>query len=90
MKKIKLFTQLSPEEKNKASALINYNESEEALARRDYYELLNYIADEDKEKIRGIIQDEINHSIILMQLAEKYSMNLPSEFKNINSLEKQK
>lgn len=90
MKKFKLFTQLSPEEKNKASALINYNESEEALARRDYYELLKYIADEDKEKIRGIIQDEINHSIILMQLAEKYSMNLPSEFKNINSLEKQK
>lgn len=88
MKEIKLFTQLSAQEKNKATELINYNESEEALARKDYYELLNYVADEDKEKIWGIIQDELNHSIILMQLAEKYSGVLPSEFKNINSLEK--
>ena len=38
------------------------------------------MADEDKETIKGIIADELNHAIILGKLQEKYSGVLPSEF----------
>lgn len=90
MMKAKNFKDLTEDEKNRISQLLNVNESEEALARRNYYELLNIIAAEDKNKIKDIIKDELNHTIILMQLAEKYSSNFPSEFQNINRLEKLK
>lgn len=90
MMKEKNFKDLTEDEKNRISQLLNVNESEEALARRNYYELLNIIAAEDKNKIKDIIKDELNHTIILMQLAEKYSSNFPSEFQNINRLEKLK
>lgn len=88
--KAKNFKDLTEDEKNRISQLLNVNESEEALARRNYYELLNIIAAEDKNKIKDIIKDELNHTIILMQLAEKYSSNFSSEFQNINRLEKLK
>ena len=42
------------------------------------------------KNFKDIIKDELNHTIILMQLAEKYSSNFPSEFQNINRLEKLK
>ena len=50
------------------------------LCIKDLQNLLNKVADEDKETIKGIIADELNHAIILGKLQEKYSGIIPTEF----------
>lgn len=82
------FSDLSKETKNKIASIIEFNESEESTARQNYYELLNIVADEHKVLIKEIIDDEINHTIILMRLAEIYSGNKPNEFESIMNLKK--
>lgn len=80
------FENLTMEDKYKICKDIEYNVAQEALARDYYYTLLEKVVDEHKEIIKGIIEDEINHSIILMRLAEIYSKNKPTEFENILNL----
>lgn len=80
------WSEMTEQDKNLAVQGIEYNVSEEAIAREEYYKLLNQVADEHKQEIKGIIEDEINHSIILMKLAEIYSGNKPTEFENIDKL----
>lgn len=80
------WSEMTENDKNLAVQGIEHNVSEEALAREEYYKLLNQVADEHKQEIKGIIEDEINHSIILMKLAEIYSGNKPTEFENIDKL----
>lgn len=80
------WSEMTENEKNLAVQGIEHNVSEEAIAREEYYKLLNQVADEHKTEIKGIIEDEINHSIILMKLAEIYSGNKPTEFENIDKL----
>lgn len=46
------------------------------------------VADEDKETIKNIIADELNHAIILGKLQEKYTGILPSEYLSLISLKK--
>lgn len=82
------FENLSITERNNISKDIEYNVAQEAMARDYYYTLLNQVAREHQEVIKGIIEDEINHSIILMKLAEIYSQNTPSEFENIMKLKR--
>lgn len=83
-----LFQNLDKDKKNEISKEIEYNVAQEAMARDYYYSLLNKVADEHKEEINGIIEDEINHSIILMKLAEVYSGNKPTEFENLINLKR--
>lgn len=85
---MKRFQDLTRDEKDKITSLIEYNVSEEALARRDYYHLLELMPFEHQYEIKDIINDEINHSIILMKLAELYSQNKPSEFESLSNLKK--
>lgn len=82
------FEELNEENKNKICKEIEYNVAQEALARDYYYSLLDLVGEEHKEAIKGIIEDEINHSIILMRLAEIYSGNKPTEFENLLYLKK--
>lgn len=77
------FNDINKEKKNEICKDIEYNVAQEAMARDYYYTLLNIVADEHKEAVKGIIEDEINHSIILMRLAEIYSGNKPTEFENL-------
>lgn len=74
------FKDLTSEQKNKISSKIQFNIKAEAEASEFYFELLNCIADEDKETIKNLIADELNHAIILGRLQEKYSGVLPSEY----------
>lgn len=75
-----LLKELTVEQKNRISSEIQFNVKAEAEANEFYFKLLNNIADEDKETIKNIIADELNHAIILGKLQEKYSGILPSEF----------
>lgn len=75
-----LLKELTVEQKNCISSEIQFNVKAEAEASEFYFKLLNNIADEDKETIKGIIADELNHAIILGKLQEKYSGILPTEF----------
>jgi rubrerythrin len=75
-----LLKELTVEQKNCISSEIQFNIKAEAEANEFYFKLLNNVADEDKETIKGIIADELNHAIILGKLQEKYSGILPSEF----------
>lgn len=79
---------LSIDRKNEICSNIQFNISQEADASKFYFELLNQVADEDKETIKSIIADELNHSIILGKLQEKYSGILPSEYSSLISLKK--
>lgn len=83
-----VYSEMSNERKNKICKSIEYNVAQEAMARDYYYELLDLIGNEHKEIIRGIIDDELNHSIILMRLCEIYSKNVPSEFESLINLKK--
>ena len=67
-------------DKNVIASKIEFNIKKEAEANEYYFELLNLIADEDKDKIKEIISDELNHAIILGKLQEKYSGIIPNEF----------
>ena len=67
-------------DKNVIASKIEFNIKKEADANEYYFELLNLVADEDKDKIKEIISDELNHAIILGKLQEKYSGIIPSEF----------
>lgn len=68
---------------------LEFNQKAEAEAREYYYNLLKLdLLESDKERIRDIIDDEINHSIILMRLAEKYTCNKPTEYESLLSLKK--
>lgn len=80
------FQNIPEEDKNEISKDIEFNVAQEAMARDYYYTLLNKVADEHKEEIKGIIEDEINHSIILMRMAELYSGNEPTEFPSLFNL----
>lgn len=75
-----LLKELTIEQKNCISSEIQFNVKAEAEANEFYFKLLNNIADEDKQTIKNIIADELNHAIILGKLQEKYSGILPSEF----------
>ena len=80
--------ELTVEQKNSISSEIQFNIKAEAEASEFYFELLNNVADEDKETIKGIIADELNHAIILGKLQEKYSGILPSEFLPLLTIKK--
>ena len=80
--------ELTVEQKNCISSEIQFNIKAEAEASEFYFKLLNNVADEDKETIKGIIADELNHAIILGKLQEKYSGILPSEFSPLFTLKK--
>lgn len=80
------FSNIDNEEKNKIAKEIEYNVAQEAMARDYYYELKNKVADEHKHIIDEIIEDEINHSLILMRLCEVYTGNKPTEFQNLLTL----
>lgn len=80
--------ELSIEDKNIISADIQFNIKAEAEASEFYFNLLNNVAEEDKETIKGIIADELNHAIILGKLQEKYSGVLPSEYEPLLKLKK--
>ena len=67
-------------DKNVIASKIEFNIKKEAEANEYYFELLNLVADEDKNIIKEIISDELNHAIILGKLQEKYSGVIPSEF----------
>lgn len=67
-------------DKNVIASKIEFNIKKEAEANEYYFELLNLVADEDKDNIKEIISDELNHSIILGKLQEKYSGVIPNEF----------
>lgn len=83
-----LLKELTAEQKNCISSEIQFNVKAEAEASEFYFKLLNNVADEDKETIKGIIADELNHAIILGKLQEKYSGVLPSEFTPLLSVKK--
>ena len=68
---------LTIEQRNCISSEIQFNIKAEAEANEFYFKLFNKVADEDKETIKGIIVDELNHAIILGKLQEKYSDILP-------------
>lgn len=80
------FIDLTDNEKNNISSKIQFNIKAEAEASEFYFNLLNNIADEDKETIKNIIADELNHAIILGKLQEKYSKVFPSEFQALWTL----
>lgn len=82
------YDDINREKRNEICQEIEFNVSQEALAREYYYKLLNKVGEEHQEAIKGIIEDEINHSIILMRLAEIYSGNKPTEFENLLYLKK--
>ena len=67
-------------DKNVIASKIEFNIKKEAEANEYYFELLNLVADEDKDNIKEIISDELNHAIILGKLQEKYSGIIPNEF----------
>lgn len=79
---------MTVEQKNTLSSKIQFNIKAEAEASEFYFNLLNDVADEDKETIKGLISDELNHAIILGKLQEKYSGVLPSEYTPLISLKK--
>ena len=83
-----LLKDLTTEQKNCISSEIQFNVKAEAEASEFYFKLLNNVADEDKEIMKGIIADELNHAIILGKLQEKYSGVLPSEFSPLLSIKK--
>ena len=83
-----LLKDLTIEQKNCISSEIQFNIKAEAEANEFYFKLLNKVADEDKETIKGIIADELNHAIILGKLQEKYSGILPTEFLPLLNLKK--
>lgn len=67
--------------------LLESNLEEEAKAVKNYYYLLNTeLQESDKEKIKEIIRDELDHQIILQKLNEKYSKIYPAEFSAFNKL----
>lgn len=74
--------------------LIEFNEKAEAEAREYYYELIELMEETIYQKdiaiIEEIISDEIDHSIKLMRLAEKYSQVNPNEYEKILDLKKLK
>ena len=83
-----LLKELTVDQKNCISSEIQFNIKAEAEASEFYFKLLNKVADEDKETIKGIIADELNHAIILGKLQEKYSGILPTEFLPLLNLKK--
>ena len=80
--------EMTTEQKNKIASNIQFNIKAEAEANEYYFNLLNEVADEDKETIKRIIADELNHAIILGKLQEKYTGILPSEFSSLLSLKR--
>lgn len=76
------------EKKCICASKIELNVKAEADARENYYELLELVPEEDQKIIEGIIQDELNHSIILQRLQEKYTGVVPSEFEPMNTLKR--
>ena len=83
-----LLKELTVDQKNCISSEIQFNVKAEAEASEFYFKLLNNVADEDKETIKGIIADELNHAIILGKLQEKYSVVLPTEFSPLLTIKK--
>ena len=83
-----LLKEIEKEQLNCIASYIQFNIKAEAEANEYYFKLLNMIADEDKEIIKNIIADELNHAIILGKLQEKYTGVLPSEYLPLISLKK--
>lgn len=86
---INKFKDLSNDQKNMISSELECNNKSECGARKDYYRLLDIVADEHKQTIRNIIADEINHSIILSRLTEIYSGIQPTEFQSMLEIKKE-
>lgn len=84
------FVELTVDQKNLIASLIEFNNAKECEARQFYYDLLNKIAIEDKYIIDEIIQDELDHTVKLCQLSEKYGGNFPNEFQPITNLRRKK
>ena len=80
--------EMTTEQKNSIASNIQFNIKAEAEANEYYFNLLNEVADDDKETIKKIIADELNHAIILGKLQEKYTGILPSEFSSLLSLKR--
>ena len=83
-----LLKEIDKEQLNCVASYIQFNIKAEAEANEYYFKLLNMIADEDKEIIKNIISDELNHEIILIKLKEKYTVVLPSKYLPLISLKK--
>lgn len=72
--------EMTTDNKNCVASEISFNLKAESEATEYYYKLINMVADEDKDKIKEIISDELDHMIILGKLNEKYSGVLPNEY----------
>lgn len=83
-----ILKEIDIERKNCISSELAMNIKKENDANEYYFKLLNMVADEDKDTIKGIIADEMNHAIILGKLVEKYSGVLPSEYNPLLTLKK--
>lgn len=73
---------------NEFLQLIEENEKKEAEAREYYYKLLKICPEQFRGIINEIIEDEIDHSIKLMRIAEAVSHNMPTEYESILNLKK--
>lgn len=83
---MKLFNQMSKEEKLKVGSKIQFNISEEAKASEFYFELKQIISEEDEKIIDEIIGDELDHAITLARLQEKYTNVFPNSYFKLTSL----
>lgn len=78
------------EKKNKVSSSLAFNIKAEGEAIEFYYNLLDLVTGYDKDLIKGIIEDEMNHLIILQKILERQSGVLPSEFESVLTLKEKK
>ena len=78
------------EKRNKLSSSLAFNIKAEAEAIEYYYKLLDLVTGMDKNSIKGIIEDEMNHLIILQKILERQSGVLPSEFESVLTLKEKK
>ena len=57
----------------KVLAEIEESISDEAQARQGYYELMTLLNEKDRDIIKEIISDELNHAELLKEMARRYS-----------------
>lgn len=69
----KTHAELTAEEKRIICAELEKNAADECIAREGYYRLKAILPEEDQAEIDEIISDELDHSISLTKLTEKYS-----------------
>ena len=69
----KTLSELSEAEKRLICAELEKNAADECVAREGYFRLKAILPEEDQAEIDEIISDELDHSISLTKLTEKYS-----------------